>query len=134
MSSPNLALARSIFDAWERSDFSNTDWASPGIEFGFGDGPDPQRWTGTAGMAEGWFAFERSWGNLHYEGVEFRELDEEHVLVSTRFLGRTRESALDLSAVQTLQASLMQIRGGKVVKLLLYWRAEQALADLGLEA
>ena len=40
-----------------RSDFSRTDWASPEIEFGFGDGPDPQRWAGIAGMAEAWLAF-----------------------------------------------------------------------------
>ncbi len=47
---------RSIFDAWERSDFSRTDWAGPEIEFDFGDGPDPQRWTGIAGMAGMWRA------------------------------------------------------------------------------
>jgi ketosteroid isomerase-like protein len=132
MPSQKLALVHSIFDAWERGDFSRTDWASPEIEFGFGDGPDPQRWTGIAGMTEGWFTFQRSWESLDFEGVEFRELDAEHVLVSTRFTGRTRGSALDLSAVGTLQACLMEVREGRVARLLLYWHAEQALADLGL--
>jgi hypothetical protein len=132
MPSQNLAFVRSIFDAWESGDFSRTDWASSEIEFGFGDGPDPQRWSGIAGMAEGWFGFQRSWESLRFEGVEFLEVDAEHVLVSTRFIGRTRGSALDLSDVATLQACLMQIRTEKVVKLLLYWHAEQALGDLGL--
>jgi ketosteroid isomerase-like protein len=133
MPSHNMALVRSIFDAWERGDFSQTGWASPAIEFGFGDGPDPQRWTGVDGMVEGWFAFQRSWESLDFEGVEFRELAGDHVLVTTRFIGRTRGSALDLSEVGTLQACLMEIRDGKVAKLLLYWHAEQALADLGLQ-
>ena len=134
MSSQNLALVRSIFDAWERSDFSRTDWASPEIEFGFGDGPDPQRWSGIAGMAEGWFAFERSWESLRFEGVEYRELDDEHVLVSTRFIGRTRGSELELGAGADAAGSAVpgpQAAGSR--RLILYWHVEQALADLGLE-
>ncbi len=130
--SANLALVRSIFDAWEQSDFSRTDWASPAIEFGFGDGPDPERWTGVAGMAEGWFAFQRSWETLQFEGVEFRELDRDHVMVSTRFIGRARGSDLQLGQLPTVQAALFQIRDGRVARLILYWHAEQALADLGL--
>jgi hypothetical protein len=129
----NLELVRSIFDAWERDDFSRTDWASPEIEFGFGDGPDLQRWSGIAGMSEGWLAFQRSWESLRFEGVDFRELDSNHVLVITRFGGRTRGSELDLGQVQTLQAALFGIRDGTVARLILYWHAEEALADLGLE-
>ena len=131
--SGNLELARSIFDAWERSDFSSTDWASPAIEFGFADGPDPQTWVGIEGMTEGWLAFRRSWETLDFEGVEFHELDDAHVLVDTRFIGRTLGSALELAQVPTKQACLFEIRDGKVARLMLYWHAEQALADLGLE-
>ena len=127
----NIDLARSIYAGWERGDFSRTDWASPEIEFGIVDGPDPLRCTGIAAMAEHWFAFQRSWESLELEAIDYRELDAEHVLVRNRWVGRTRGSALDLSEVPTLQASLMQIRGGKVARLLLYWHAEQAPADLG---
>jgi ketosteroid isomerase-like protein len=130
--SRNLALVRSIFDAWERDDFSRTDWASPEIEFGWGDGPDPQTWAGVAGMAEAWLAFRRSWERLDFEGTEFRELDGAHVLVGTRFVGRTRGSELELGQVPTHQACLFEIRDGRVARLILYWHAEQALADLGL--
>ncbi len=134
MSTPgNLELVRSIFDAWERGDFSGIDWARPEIEFGFGDGPDLQQWSGIAGMSEGWFAFLRSWESLRFEGVDFRELDSTHVLATTRFVGRTRGSELDLGQVQTRQTALFQIRDGMVARLILYWHAEQALADLGLE-
>ena len=102
--SENVTLVRSIFGAWERDDFSHTDWASPEIECRFGDGPDPQRWSGIAGMAEGWFGFQRSFESLSFEGIEFREPDGAHVLVTTRFAGRTRGSELELGQVPTLQA------------------------------
>jgi hypothetical protein len=39
---------------------------------------------------------------------------------------------MELSQVPTRQASLLEIRDGKVVRLVLYWHHENALADLGL--
>jgi hypothetical protein len=31
--SANLGLVRSLFEAWERGDYSSTGWADPQIEF-----------------------------------------------------------------------------------------------------
>lgn len=39
---------------------------------------------------------------------------------------------MDLTHMQTKQASLFQIRHGKVKRLVLYWDEKRALADLGL--
>ena len=54
MATENLDLARSIYAVWARGDFTWVDWADPEIEFVLADAPDPGRWTGPSGMAEGW--------------------------------------------------------------------------------
>jgi ketosteroid isomerase-like protein len=131
--SENLDLVRSIYSAWEHGDYSRTDWAHPEIEFVLADGPDPESWTGIAGMANGWRAFRSTWGDFRAEPIEYRELDDESVLVLVQFVGRAKGSGMELAQVPTRQANLMQIRNGRVIRLALYWHQERALADLGLE-
>jgi ketosteroid isomerase-like protein len=130
--SSNLELVRSIFADWERSDYSAVDWADPEIEFALADGPDPESWTGVAGMAEGWYAFKSTWEDFRAEPQAYRDLDHEHVLVLVQFNGRAETSGLDLAQMHTQQASLFQIRDRKVTRLILYFDGDRALADLGL--
>jgi len=44
-----------------------------------------------------------------------------------------RSSGIELTQVLARGASLMEMREGKVTKLVLYWERDHALADLGLE-
>jgi ketosteroid isomerase-like protein len=131
--SENLDLVRSIQADWDRGDFSSVEWAHPDIEFEFADGPDPGRWTGVAGMAEGWRIFQSAWEDLRPEATEFREIDGERVLLLIQFMGRAKASGVQLGRVRSRNASVHHIRDGKVIKLVLYWDRERAFADLGLD-
>jgi len=57
MASANLDLVRSISVAWERRDFSSTEWAHPEIEYVIADGPEPGHHTGLVEMAAFWRDF-----------------------------------------------------------------------------
>ena len=52
--------------------------------------------------------------------------------VIVRFIGRAKTSGMDLAQMQTKQASLLQIRRGKVTRLVTYWENDRAFADLRL--
>lgn len=131
--SANLNLVRSIIANWERGDFGSVDWAHPEIEYVFAGGPSPGRWTGLAGMAEGARANLIAWEDFRVDAGEFRELDDERVLVLHDFTGRGRRSGLELEQLRAKGASLFQMRGGKVTRLVAYMDSERALADLGLQ-
>jgi hypothetical protein len=94
--SANLDLVRSIYAAWERGDFSPSAWAHAEIEFVIADGPTPGRWTGLAGMAEGARAIFGAWEGYRVAASEYRELDDERVLVLVHNDDRGKISGLDL--------------------------------------
>jgi hypothetical protein len=128
--SANLDLVRSIHVAWERGDFSSTAWADPEVELVFVDGPDPGGWRGLGEVAEGWRSFLSTWEEWHVEVEEFREIDDEHVLVPLRLSGRGKTSGVEMTATA---ANVYTLRSGLVLKMVLYWNRDGALADLGLK-
>lgn len=131
MASASLDLVRSIFAAWQRGDFSSTDWADREIEFSIADGPAPGSWEGLTEMAAGWRDFLSAWESFRAGEIdEYRELDAERVLALQRFSVRGKASGIDLEQVRG--ANLFHFREGKVIRLVLYWDRERALADLGL--
>jgi hypothetical protein len=70
-----------------------------------------------------------AWHNYTVEADQFRELDEERVLVLDRRIGRGKASGLDLAQ---RRAHLFCVRDAKVTKLVNYREVDRALADLGL--
>jgi ketosteroid isomerase-like protein len=131
--SANLDLVRSIYADWERGDFSSVEWADPQIEYAFADGPDPGSRTGLAAMAQAWRDRLSTSEDLHFQVDDYREVDDERVLVCFHGSGRGKGSGLELGQLAGQAASLFQVCDGRVVRVVFYWDRDRALADLGLE-
>jgi ketosteroid isomerase-like protein len=132
MGSANVELVRSIFAAWERGDYSPVEWAHPEVEYVIADGPTPRAWSGLAAMAEAAGDFLSVWEEFRIVATDYRELDDERVLVLTQREGHGKMSGLDLGQMQAKGAHLFRVRDGKVTKVVAYNSREHALADLGL--
>jgi hypothetical protein len=83
-------------------------------------------------MAQGSRAFLTAWENYRVEADEYRELDSQRVLVLVHDSGRGSASGVDLTSIKGERAMLFCVRGGKVMRLVLYWDRDRAFADLGL--
>jgi ketosteroid isomerase-like protein len=128
----NVELVRSIYASWERGDFSSSEWAHPEIEIVLADGLEPGRWTGWAAARGAFDGFLSTWEGYRVEVEEFRELDDERVLVLARRSGRAKISGLELEQIRTEWATLLHIHGGEVTRFVVYTDRERAIADLGL--
>ena len=131
--SANLDLVRSIYAAHERGDFSSAEWADSEIEFIVADGLMAGRWTGVTGMQEGIQGVLAAWDDARTYPDEYREIDDERVLVLTHRTGRGKRSGIELGELRTRGATLLNIRDGKVTRWVSYYDRDRALADLGLE-
>ena len=134
MASTNLELVRSIYAAWERGDFSETEWAHPEIETVLADGPAPGTWTGLAGMAEGFREFASAWEFYGVKADEFRDLDDERVLVLFHRVGQGKRSGIDLAQLGSGGAVIWHVHQGVVTRQVYYLDRERAFADLGLHS
>ena len=132
MSQDNVEVVRSVYAAWDSGDFSSHEWAHPEIEYVVADGPMRGSWTGLVEMAKGGRANLSAWEGFRFEAPEYRELDDERVLVLHRYGGRGKSSGLEVGHVHTKGASLFHLHGGKVTRLVQYWDGDRALTDLGL--
>jgi len=131
MSSANLDLVRSIYADWERGEWGSAEWAHPDIEFAFVGGPEPSRWRGLAGMAQGWREWLRAWEDFRAEPEEYLVIDSERILVLVHNSGRGRSSGLELE--QRSVANPFELRDGKVTRVVVYLDRDLAFTDLGLD-
>jgi ketosteroid isomerase-like protein len=131
--SPNVELVRSIYADWERGDFATAEWADPEIEYVIADGPQPGTWRGRTEMAEGFRDFLSGLEEYRLEAQEYREVDDQCVLVLVHASGHGKTSGLELEQVGSKPgAAAFCVRDSRVVKLAFYWDRANALADLGL--
>ncbi|HEV2981138.1 MAG TPA: nuclear transport factor 2 family protein [Solirubrobacteraceae bacterium] len=130
MTQSALDLVRSIYARWERGDFGSVEWAHPQIEFEYADGPEPGRWTGLEEMSARYADWLRGWKDFRAEPERYFAPDERRVLVFVRNTARGRASGLELDLRSV--ANYFEVDHGKVVRLVLYWDRERALADAGI--
>jgi ketosteroid isomerase-like protein len=128
--SANLDLVRSIFAATERGDFSSAQWADPGVEYVLVDALQPVTAVGLTGLAEAMRTGMREFEDFHMEAEEYRELDDERVLVLTRAVGRGKRSGVPVS---TRSGEVFEIHEGKVTRIVVYADRARMFADLELE-
>jgi ketosteroid isomerase-like protein len=132
MASANEELVRSIYAAWERGDYRSVEWADPNIEFVIDDGISSARHAGVPAMSQAWREFLAQWGDWRTEVEEYRELDDERVLVLLSVSGRGKRSGVDLTQIRQKGANLFELRNGVVRGLSVYLDRDRAPADLGL--
>jgi len=128
----NIDLVRSINADWERGDWSATGWAHPEIELVLASGPEHRRFSGLAGVSDGWREFLSAWEDFRIVVDEYLELDGGRVLVLIHNTGRGRASGVEVGPMRQRSANLFEIEDGKVRRLTAYWDAEAALTELGL--
>ena len=131
MAPADVDLVRRIFADWERGHFSSVEWAHPEIALVIAEGLEPGSWTGVSALMGLRDDFLGAWENMRVEADDFRELDDERVLVLTNMRGRGRASGLELRARRG-GAILFHVPDGKVTRQVNYIERDRALADLGL--
>jgi hypothetical protein len=128
--SENLDLVRSIYASIGRGDYSEADWADPGIEYVFADGLEPGSFMGRCGLVQAMRGLFGAIEDFRNEAEEYRELDAARVLVLTRLSGRGKTSGVQIGH---LGAEVFEIHNRTVTKIVVYWARDHAFADLGLE-
>src|SRR6478672_6406878 len=113
-SRPISDLVRSICAPWKRGDFSSTAWADPEIEYVLVDGPSPGRWRGLRAMGEAFRGVLNAYADYQVAAEEFRELDDERVLVLHGYSGRGKTSGLEIGQIASKGAELFHLTDGKV--------------------
>jgi hypothetical protein len=71
-------------------------------------------------------------GGHHVEVEEYRELDDERVLVLGAASARGKASGADLQQLWPRGANLFHVQDGKVTSLVIYFDRDRAFAGLGL--
>ena len=134
MASQNLELIRSIYEGgWAEGDFSSAEWAHPDCELVMRGGVEETTYSGLAAMAEGWADFLSAWDELRAVPDEYRELDDNRVVVVLHNVGRGKVSGLEVGTISQKSVNLFTIRDGKVTRLEANWDGEGALEQLGLD-
>jgi ketosteroid isomerase-like protein len=137
-----VELVRSIHAALESVDWTllsaeerfarSADLFDPEIELVIVDGPEPHSSTGVDALVRWREDVLSAWEGYRLTAEEYRELDDERVLVVYRRSGRGKTSGIDVAEMAEKGAAVFHVRDAKVARFVAYWYLDRALADLGL--
>ncbi len=82
-------------------------------------------------MEANWRELQGAWEDHGIRADDYRQLEDERILLMARLSGRGRASGLDVALTGTA-ATIFTVRGAKVRKIVVYWDGDRAVADLGL--
>ncbi|HEY6770891.1 MAG TPA: nuclear transport factor 2 family protein [Solirubrobacterales bacterium] len=128
MSQANVDVVKEIFSAWERGDFSSTDWADPEIEFTI-PGPDLEVHRGIESMGRAWADWLGVFDELSIRGEVFHDAGDK-VVVEQLFRGKGKGSGIPIDEIRG--AAVFTLRDGKAIRFEGHVTAEAALASAGL--
>jgi ketosteroid isomerase-like protein len=138
MSQQNIEVVRAIYDDWLRGGMS-IDKFDPEIAMVESKTiPRAPVACGIDAVRRYMDSFCKYWSESAWEGFrsraqEYRQPDDERVLVLTLYRGRGKTSGVELEQMQAKGAGVAHIHDGKVTKLVWYTDRDDAVADLGLE-
>jgi ketosteroid isomerase-like protein len=84
-------------------------------------------------MGQAWRDFLGNWDGYRIDVEEYREIDDERVLILLRVSGRGRMSGVDIAEISPRSANVMHVCDGKVTRLVTYFDRARALDDLGMK-
>jgi hypothetical protein len=127
MGERNIALARAAIDAFNRGDTEAIrDLAAPDfVVHSSQELPNPGNFSGFDGYEEWVAAWLEAWDDFRIEELETEALDDHHVLMMVRQVGRGQSSGLEI----TMDAAYLYEVGddGKLVRFELHLTRESAL-------
>jgi ketosteroid isomerase-like protein len=128
MSEANVEIVKKIYSAWERGDFSSTDWADPEIEFTI-PGPDLEVHRGIDSMGRAWADWLGVFDELSIRGESFHDGGDK-VVVEQLFRGKGKGSGIPIDEIRG--GVVCTMRNGKVTRFEGHTTLEAALASAGL--
>jgi ketosteroid isomerase-like protein len=129
MSEANVQIAREIYGAWGRGDFSTVDWADPEIEFTL-PGPDPRVYRGIESMGRVWAEWLHMFDELSVVAEEFHDAGDK-VVVEHVFRGKGKVSGIPVDEIPGF--TVLTLRDGKVTRIEGHTTLESARAAAGRE-
>jgi ketosteroid isomerase-like protein len=126
----DLALLDGLFGEWQRGEFWNAEPFAADVVFVV-SGPDGGEYHGLAGLGAAWRDFLSAWEDFRMEAEGVVPGAGGLYALLLRLQGRGRGSGMRIDAEV---ANVVEVRGGKIARLEMFWDRDAALRRAGAAA